>query len=374
MSALMKSISTRFSLLAACAVLALSPPHRANAIELVVDFTHDPSFSSFPAAHAAVNAAAAGLSRLITSTLSPVQISPAPSFSAMSGSGLTALVLRNPEYLNPTTGNLQTYPGSVIPADAIIVYFGAQPLAGNTLAQSARRAPFRSLSTSAFGPDEERNAALVDLVAQHNAVMGRGAPLVQATFDLGGTTIFPTAPPSVLKQGPAFGAIWFDNDANNDMAIDGDAELSAAWHFDYSQPAAPEKVDFYTVALHELMHIVTNPRIRELVGPGDEWLGPAARALNGGAGFGIIEPGNPTHLRQDLLSPRLSDGQPQFTALAQLTPGSGRREMTRMDLAILEDIGWAVVPEPPAPTLLAALIAAMAAGANLSGRAIACGR
>ncbi len=350
--------SLRFTALIVFFGLAsVAAPRRVAALQLELDYTYDTSFS-FPQARAAMEAAAADLGGVITTPLLGVTISPAPVFSATASGGFVALTMINPIFVNPANGLEQSYAGSGIAADTIRVFIGAQAIAGTTVVQSTGRAAFKSVNINATGSNTARNSALAIVVPNANAVIDRGAPFPRATLDLATLSQFPTAPPSVLELGMATGAMWFDNDRNNDSMIDSPSQLEAAWNFDHTQPPPGGTPDMYSFSLTSLLQLLTSSQMPNLVGPNDEWLGPAARALNGGSGFGIIEPGNPLRLRQGTMSPRLAGGQLGRAVLTVGPLGDRRVMLTKMDVAILSDVGWLTVPEPT--TFTAAWWAAIA--------------
>ena len=86
-----------------------------------------------------------------------------------------------------------------------------------------------------------------------------------------------------------------------------------------------------------------------------DWTGPALTALLG-TGDNVLDPTS-GHLRKGLLSPRLADGVLQEAAMDPSINFGVRKDITRADLAVLQDIGWATVPipEPSAATLVLGL-------------------
>ncbi|MBT8044520.1 MAG: hypothetical protein KJO79_06170, partial [Verrucomicrobiae bacterium] len=161
-----------------------------------------------------------------------------------------------------------------------------------------------------------------------------------------------------LDFGLAVGNLWFDADINNDGKRDTDAELSDFWHYDADTPVAAGKTDLYSVALHEIMHVmgVGTSETWEDMTEGDQWLGNAA-SLAAGTSTLITTDGH--HFRDGLTSHRLSDGLLQEALISpSITPGV-RKELTELDQALLHDLGFSTsyaqpVPEP-APALLTIL-------------------
>ncbi len=66
---------------------------------------------------------------------------------------------------------------------------------------------------------------------------------------------------------------------------------------------------------------------------GTTWNGPAAKALNGGSGAGLLA-GDGGHLAFNLMSPHVCDGVLQAVVMGpKVTPGD-RKQLTLSDLAI----------------------------------------
>lgn len=136
------------------------------------------------------------------------------------------------------------------------------------------------------------------------------------------------------------GNLWFDNDSNNDTVTDTDPQLDAYWHFDYSTPVAAGKSDFYSVALHEMLHVLGfgigqswNSNVS-----GTTWLGSEVSTLMG-TGTGMVDGGG-AHVASGVTSPRLSDGILQETVMSPsivvgtrktLAPGSGVHARFRLE-------------------------------------------
>jgi len=156
-----------------------------------------------------------------------------------------------------------------------------------------------------------------------------------------------------LIYGVLAGSIWFDSDTNNDSIVDSPSTLDAAWHFDHLTPVAGGKNDFYSVALHELLHAVGfgSSQTWDGLRTGTTWSGPEAMAQNGGSGTSLLDAGG-AHIREGLMSTRLLDGVAQEALMdPTLTTGS-RKYLTQIDLAFLRDLNFQTVPEPSFAILL----------------------
>jgi|GEM_PF-1432034 len=132
---------------------------------------------------------------------------------------------------------------------------------------------------------------------------------------------------------PWVGTITFNS---SPTFLDGN---STSWFFDLTPDTSNDiptnSVDFLSTALHEIGHILgigTAPIFKTL-GTGGSFVGSNAKSVNGG---------NPIPLESDLghiQAGFLSDGRPVL--LASNNPG-GRRLPTKVDLAILADIGYKI--------------------------------
>ena len=113
-----------------------------------------------------------------------------------------------------------------------------------------------------------------------------------------------------------------------------------------------EYTDFYTLALHEIGHVIGFflGEVGDTYRVGDTWVGPNAMALNGGP-VPLI-PGE-NHIQDGFLF----EGLP---VIMDPTFGGQRIEVSELEWAILQDMGWevAAVPEPSTVGLLAAGIGA----------------
>src|SRR5262249_50503390 len=109
-----------------------------------------------------------------------------------------------------------------------------------------------SASVSYFN-QTDLNAAFNNAQIAANTNMGRGGgPAIgNLSGNLNGS--FGTLPFSV-NYGSSVGSVWFDVDTNNDGAIDSDAQLNNYWQLDYTKPVGANQTDFYSVAMHEILH------------------------------------------------------------------------------------------------------------------------
>jgi hypothetical protein len=186
-----------------------------------------------------------------------------------------------------------------------------------------------------------------------NAVMPRGSGPVMGSLS-GSIALGNTNANYSLQYGAVIGSLTFDDDVNNDGTPDFGSTLNSYWHFDYNTPVGSGQNDFYSVALHEMIHTLglgTSQTWTSLHN-GSTWLGPHADALNGGSGVGLVSTDG-GHIAEGTMSFRLSDGALQEAVMdPSLTVGT-RKTLTQLDVAFLQDLGYAVVPEPSSLSLLA---------------------
>jgi hypothetical protein len=197
-------------------------------------------------------------------------------------------------FIDPTNPNsTRQVKNATIPANTIEVYVGGAALAGPELGEGGKG-----------GYSASGSAAWLNLVA------ARGQTGALAT------------PPTDF--GPWGGAIAFDTAAN--------------WSFGGpATPPGPQQFDFYSVALHELSHVLgigTAPSWRTYVdGTSQTFSGPHAEAVYGG----------PVPI--DPAQEHWADGTLSDASLTVMNPSLGagvERSYTPLDWAGLADVGWSV--------------------------------
>lgn len=313
------------------------------ALDIKIDFLHDEAadkfFSSTPKAKSAVEKAAKDLGDILTNSMTQVS---GDVFTGINGS-TSATLDWSWSYKNPITGLQETIDSPSIAEDTVVVYVGTRSLSGSTLGQGGAGGAGVQISGSGF-PSEWIGA--VDAAeANSNAVMRRGSGPVIGRFS-GGANFGGFIGQYDLDFGLAVGNLWFDSDTDNNGFRDSGATLESYWHYDTDTSVAASKIDLYTVALHEILHVMGagSSQTWEDLSNGSQWLGTEAALV---AGTANLLASDGSHIREDLLSPRLSDGVLQQAVLApSITPGV-RKELTELDVAILTDLGYLVtVPEP----------------------------
>lgn len=337
-------------------VLAFLPSSWLPAINITLDYSHDSFFASNLTAKAALEKAAADVSWAITTALNPLS---QDMYTGTSGSSDFDVDWKA-TYSNPTTGanvDLNTFSFA---SDEFRIYVGMQPLAGSTLGQGGPGGAGFSSGFSGF--ENELVDAVNNGAAASNASMPRSGPVLgtlNSSLTIGATTA-----PFSLNYGYLAGNLWFDNDTDNDTFIDLSATLNAAWHFDHTAPVVSGKSDFYSVAVHEILHSVGfgGSQTWDALVSGSNWSG--SEVINYlGTGTNVLE-SDGAHIKEGTQGFAIVDGV--LTSTLQeaimdptLTVGT-RKYFTDLDFAFLRDMGWTTatpVPEPAATAALAGLLA-----------------
>lgn len=262
----------------------------ASALTLNIDYTYDSNgFFNDTARRDALVSAAAFFEPILTDNLTGITSSGVNHFNA--------------KFSNPGTGSITTINDFSVATDTITVFAGGRALAGSTIGQGGFGG-YNASGTSTFFNTFSR---------------GQGSTQGSTATDF-------------ASWG---GSITFDT--------------STSWYFD-SNTATTEAFtgnDFYSVALHELGHLLG-------LGTADSWnnlisngafTGAASTAVNGG---NVLLNGTGGHWAAGTSS--TVNGVNQEAAMTpSLTTGS-RKVFTALDLAGLQDTGWqvAAVPVPAA--------------------------
>jgi hypothetical protein len=325
------------------ALRAASVPESAWAINFLLDYRYDSSefFLNNQPARDALQAAANRYAAVITEPLSAASLTQSGNtdhriefthpgtgldFEVSAASNIANDGLAPP---NCTAGPLcytaDHYRGPwMIAANQMVIFPGARALPDNTAAEASS------------GTGLNFNTAF----SNGNSHLNRGF-----------RNSFSQSNPNIPMWG---GAISFDQDTN--------------WHFNHTTAAPSGKTDFYSIALHEIGHIlglstVWNEWAR--FSSGDQFSGdntvPAYNADNGTsvASLNLVIGGEPhfrdgshdsyifqnaspnlvgtvgTSAKQDLL----------MEPTANFTGAIRRFELTNVDVAALRDLGWSTVPQ-----------------------------
>src|SRR5262245_49616420 len=319
-----------------------------HVVTILMDYSND-SFSFFSThltAKATLESAAVDLGDLLTTPLGAT--SDMSAGTAPDGSSCTFDF--NFDYPNPTTGARQIISNAVLPINQVRIFVGVRNLIGTASGTGGPGGTGLSASASFF-----TSAGLTTAVnnaqaaANANISRGGGPTIGRLTGNIGPN-------PFTIDYGSTVGTLSFDVDTNNDGLMDDDATLNNYWHFDGTTPVPAGKTDFYSIALHELVHAIgfsTGLSWSSNVSAVDhgDWLAPHVVSLLG-TGDNVLQ-SDGVHIAEGLLSTRLSDGETQEAAMDPTLATGTRKSLTRLDAAFLQDINWAVVPEPSSFFLLA---------------------
>ena len=314
--------------------LLLASAISTDAALVQLDYSYDAAngnfFGSNPTAKASLEAAARDLGNAITGSLGAVTTD---IYSGTNGS-TTATFDWKFNVNDPTTGTAVTVNTFTFAANAVTIAVGTRPLAGTTLGVGGPAGGGFSLGGSGFA--SQWVGAVAAAESASNAAMPRGGgPVIgtlTGTSTLGGTTANYT-----VRYGAMLGSLSFNS--------------TSTFHYDSTTPVGAGENDFYSVALHELIHSIgfgTSDTWTSLHS-GTTWTGPNVIALEGtGANLVSADGG---HIADSRMSTRITDGTAQEAAMdPSLTVGT-RKLLTQLDLAFLRDIGFTTVPEPTSGAL-----------------------
>ncbi|MEM0914862.1 MAG: hypothetical protein AAGK09_09665 [Planctomycetota bacterium] len=342
----------RFATLAAATAIVTSGG-AAYAIEVDLDFSQDGGyFTANPLAKAALEQAASDLSDAILTDLGQVVDMNSATFDSngtTDAAGIAEFDFRY-SYTNPSTGAAETFDPAVLPENVIKVFVGARTLGGSTLGQGGVGGIGVSITAggngelgfpSEFGPNAQGAWDIALPAAQSNYRRDNGpvAGNLSGSINTSGVTL-----DYDIDAGVGIGNIWFDDDTD--------------WHFDHTVDVPFDKIDFYSVALHELVHAIGfsgTDSYEELISDADnsDWLGEAVIELLG-SGDGVLEPDG-RHLLAGITSLNPFTGLTQEALMDPTIANGVRKGLTELDLAVLEDLGYTVVPEPMAASMIAAV-------------------
>lgn len=265
---------------------------QASAVTITFNYSYDGTgfFTGNPTAKATLEAVGQMFSQRLEDTLSAI---------APSGGNSWDLVFTRPD----TGVSGQWVHNPSIAADQLVVYVGSRDLGGATLAQG--------------GPG------------------GWNASGFQSWFELLRTRgESNTTGAGATDFGPWGGALSFDDDAGG-----------YGWHWDQSTPVAAGKVDLFTVATHELAHVLG-------IGTADSWdtwvagssgsyvfTGPVSVASYGG---NVPLDAGQAHWQTGVTS--VAKGHSQIAVMTPVITAGLREHFTNLDWAGLDDVGWEVAP------------------------------
>jgi hypothetical protein len=282
-------------LAAAC---ALCVPGSLAAIEFRFDYTYDATgFFDSPEPRAALEAVAEVFDVLLDD------------LTAISPSGSNRWMA---SFFNPASGANETIENMLVPANTLTVFVGGRNLIGDTLGVG--------------GPGGFSGTGISQ--AWFDTLYSRGEGGEDAVRGI-----------FADEFGPWGGAISFDTHLSNGEP--------RTWHFDIATDPARNTADFYSVALHEIGHVLgfgTADSFGNLVRSG-EFDGLQAKSLNNGQRIRMHS--DDSHWAADTRSPPWDDEAPVTAMDPTIITFNGvmrRRHFTPLDFAALDDLGWTVDP------------------------------
>jgi len=261
--------------------LLLTSSFSASAIQIVLDYSYDTGFFAEQARRDLLQTAVDSLGSRLSDNLSAITSSGSNNFDAA--------------FSDPSTGGSATQTGYSVAGDTMVVFIGSRDLGSSTLGLGG---------PGGFGASG--SSAFID------TVLGRGQ---SGALD---------ATPSDF--GPWGGAISFNSASN--------------WYFDTDLSTSTDIVgnDFYSVALHEMGHVLG-------LGTAGSWDALVSGSDIIGADMGTVAlNGDLAHFANGTLS--TVNGVSQEAAMSSSITTGTRKEFTDLDYAALSDIGWQVTPVP----------------------------
>ncbi|MFT3785987.1 MAG: hypothetical protein QM770_07455 [Tepidisphaeraceae bacterium] len=240
------------------------------------------STSNGLAARAALEAAADVFSDRLIDTLSAITPSGSNTWTATGRS--------------PITGSTTNFTVQNVPANTLYVYAAGRVEGGSTLAVGG----YGGYSASGFQP-------------WFDTLKGRG-----------NTDALLASPTDFANWG---GSISFNT--------------SSTWNYSVTNNPVAGQNDFYSVAMHELGHLLgfgTAPSFKTTYTSNLQFTGPKAKALNGGNDVPLNNTGG--HLAEGFQSQLYAGGPNQEAAMDPTILVGTRKKFTLMDWAGLDDLGW----------------------------------
>lgn len=323
------------------ASLAIGISSQATALDIVIDYSLDTTgiFASNAAATAAMEAAAADLEAAITTVLNPV-------VDSVTATGSPSSLTVDSKWLfnNPSTGATVEVLDAAIAADVVTVYAGWRNLSGSTLGQGGPGGAGINFGGT-IGSDFSTVAADAYAAANDNMTRGGGPVIGNFSGNVSGE-------PYSIDYGLGYGNIWFDSDTDNNGSTDSASTLDSSWHFEHTTGVASGQSDLYSVAIHELLHVlgIGSADSWDDNASGADWTGAEVIALLG-SGTGVLE-ADENHIAAGTEGTVLGIGVGSVEGATQevvMDPNilvGTRKYLTDVDLAFLRDTGWETVPEP----------------------------
>ena len=307
----------------------------ADAAIVQVNYSFDAANGNFfganPIAKATVNAAAQDISNAISSSLSAITTDV---YTGTNG-GTSATFDWKMDITNPSTGTAATLNTFNTPVNLITVYAGVRSLAGTTLGVGGPGGGGFTLGGS--GSASQWVGAVAAAESASNAAMPRGAGPVIGTLS-GSSTLGGTTANYSLRYGTILGSLSLNS--------------TATWHYDHTTAVGAGENDYYSVALHEILHAIGfgTSDTWNSQRSGTTWNGSNVIALQGTGANMVSADGG--HIADGAMSTRISDGVAQEAVMDPTLTVGTRKSLTQLDLAFLRDLNFTTVPEPSAAMLV----------------------
>lgn len=283
----------------------------SSAINIQLDYTYDTNnfFAAGSQARATLEAVASFYSGILDDTFSAIT-TPAPFTSSLppnqnpgTSTWEWSMIIDNPSasgqitITNPTLG-----------ADQYRLFVGAKSLPGSTLGQGGP-------GGGGWSSDNDGGFFTFEEIDELDAITAEFSSAVETRGEVGGFVAWG-------------GALTMDLDA------------AANWHFNHTTAPPAGKNDLFSVAFHEIGHVLG-------LGASDEWnarlsgglfTGPAATAANGGT----MPSANTGHWAEGTMSTIYGTATPQESVMDPTITNGTRKRPTKLDIAALTDIGWTV--------------------------------
>ena len=327
-------------------ILSLFVTCEFSAASITLDFSPDARgfgfFERNPSARAALEQAASDLSAVLDTPLLDMTTADVTNINATVGQQSEVIFQWSMSYSDPSTGQTTPWDPSTLSGGEVRIFVGMQPIPDSSVLGLGGTTDF-SMNFQGSGLPGELGPAFREALAASNNIMSRGAGPVIGRVEV--TDVFETEELFDAVVGAFGGTLAMDIDTNDDSLVDSDQQLDAFWHFDHTTDVPDDKTDFYSVALHELLHSIGlgGAEAWDDLVDGRSWLGPAATGVNGDGANLVSADGG--HFIQTASSPRLVDGELQSPAIAPNIRQGQRLLLTELDVAALQDIGW-ITKEP----------------------------